>query len=106
MAGLYDQIQPTSEEKLSVHLFMAVLVLRAEGAINDSQARTILDDQIGTPLAGASLADANAILAALNGKATVEDKMRYFLKVDAACQAVEQGASIATDGAWRSICEI
>lgn len=106
MAGLFDRFG--SGNNVSVHNFQAVLALRAEGEINDAQALTLINERLpeSNPLAGAEITDANAILSALNGKATAIDKVRYYLKVNSANMLVEEGLSLATDSNWRGIVEI
>ena len=106
MAGLFDRF--SSEFNVSVHNFQAVLALRAEGEINDAQALTLINERLpgSNPLAGAEITDANAILSALNGKASAIEKVRYYLKVNSANMLAEQGASLATDTSWRGIVEI
>jgi len=106
MAGLYDRIVQGSEDNVQVHNFMAVLALRAEGEINDAQAKTLINEQLATNLSGAEITDADAILAVLNAKATNTLKMRYFLKVDAANIILENGAALASETNWRNIIEI
>ena len=61
MAGLYDRIVSGAEDNVQVHNFMAVLALRAEGEITDAQAKTLINEQLETNLAGDSLTDAELI---------------------------------------------
>lgn len=111
MAGLHSRIvkEPTEgslEDRLAVHEMTSVLGLRAEGVLNDTQALNTLNELLYTPLTAEQIIDLNAILTVLNGKSTISDKIRYFMKVDHACLLAEAGASIATESAWRTACEI
>ena len=104
MAGLFDRFG--GDDNVQVHNFMEVLALRAEGEINDTQALDIINEQLVKNLSGSEITDVNAILTVLNGKATAIDKVRYYLKVNAANGLAERGATLATDTNWRGIVEI
>lgn len=106
MAGLFDRFQGGGGDRVSVHNFQAVLILRAEGIINDTQAKTLINEKLVTPLEGSELTDANAILTVLEGKVDVAAKVRYALKVDAVNMLAETRASLSSDANWRDALEI
>ena len=106
MAGLFDRFDGGGGDRVSVHNFQAILVLRAEEIINNTQALALINERLATPLEGAELTDANDILAILNGKADITQKVRYAMKVDAINMLAERRASLSTDANWRNALEI
>ncbi len=106
MAGLYDRVTRVSPDRISVHHFQAILILRAAGELTDEQAITLVNERLITPLEGSEITDANSILSVLDGKNNAASKIQYALKVDAVNMLTESGASLATESNWRAALEI
>ena len=50
MAGIYDRILPSAEDRIPVHILYGAVVTYAEGIFTKAQIRTAINDVIVAPL--------------------------------------------------------
>lgn len=100
MAGIWDRIIPSSNDRLAVHLVKAAIYLRGRNVFTSNQILNGLNSQLTTPLDANAQTDlTNIITQATTGSATA--KLDYLERLDAMNVAVEDGL-LTNEATWRS----
>ena len=100
MAGLWERIKNTAEERVGVHLLEAGIVLHATNAFTKTQIRDAINTTLTTPLSVAETTDLELIVDKLDAELTTILKLVYLEKVKAWTIAAEHG--VVTETQFRS----
>lgn len=92
MAGIWERIKETADDRLAVHLLEAAIVLHQTNAFTKAQILAGLNAELNTPLTTAEETDLNAIMDALDTSGTVTNRLVYLAKVKAWTIAAEHGS--------------
>lgn len=100
MAGLWERINATADDRLSVHLIDAAMVLHGTDALTKAQVLSMLNARLQAPLTAAEIADLEAVADVLMAQGTVPLKLVYLQKISAWTIAAETGT--ITEAAFRT----
>ena len=102
MAGLYDIIAPTGidGDHVCSHTITDAMVLVDNGTITGAQARTMMEELSGFTMDAATITDLTDLLVQL---AAAPDKALYLRNLQAVMDVTEQGATIASEAAFRNV---
>ena len=103
MAGIYDRIKPDATDRLAVHRMMAALVLYSSGMINSTQARTVLNEVLQSPLSGAEITDLLNIVAQIDAKTGTANKLAYVHQVESVSIIAERGSSLMSEAVFKNL---
>jgi hypothetical protein len=91
MAGLWERVNKTADDRIPVHLLDAAMVLYATGTYTRQQIVNAINAQLLTPLTSAELADLSAIADQLDAQGTANQKVVYEQEVMGFSIAAEFG---------------
>lgn len=101
MAGIWDRIVPSSDDRCSVHLLKAAIYCAVRNVFTDAQIAAMLDSRLNTPLSNAAKSDLSAVRTAITNAATLQAKIDILERFDALNIMVEMGA-LTNEATYRS----
>ena len=92
MPGLWERLHPLAEDRLTVHLIEAAMVLHGTDALTKPQILAALNAKLEAPLTAAEIADLETMANVLAAQATIPFKLLYMQKIAAWTIAAEAGS--------------
>lgn len=101
MAGIYERIKPSAEDRVSSHLLDAAFVFIHSGNFTNQQVANAIDNTIGSPLTNEEKTDLSNISTQLVNAGNLTNKLLYLEKIKAAFMLVEMG--VINETTFRSL---
>ena len=92
MAGIWERVNSTAEDRVAAHLLEAAFVFKDLGIFTNQQILDALNSKITTPLTGAEQTDLLNIATALAGAGSATNRLVYKEKIRATFIGAEAGA--------------
>lgn len=101
MAGIYERIKSTVDDRVGSHLIDAAYVFVHTGTFTNQQVINAINSTISSPLTAAETTDLNNISTALSNAGSATNKLVYLEKIKSAFIYAELG--IINEATFRSV---